>query len=330
MESVNEKLQSPGVSQPSPPNGFYVAGAWTKSGLATTIYIRNQQLKMHLAFDLGFFTEEVLSADKVFISHGHTDHTSAIFQHARGRNCQKRPLTTYYIPAPTVTAFLKMKAAVEELDGGGEIECNLVPVSPGDEIDIGKECIVKVFETQHRVASQGYAVFQRKKKGLKEKYKGLKGQELKDLKASGIEITNVEETVEVVYTGDTTINPLIDLDFVWQAKLLLIEATYLECGNAQEHQKAEQWQHIHLEDILGLWEKVQNEKIVLFHLSAKYQHLNFVSETLSKNVPDEYLEKIFVALQLFGSREPITAMKSIREKVVGRELMALALQTEQA
>jgi len=193
----------------TPPSGFYVAGAWTAAGLATTIYVRNPQLKMRIAFDMGYFSEKVLSADHVFISHGHTDHIGAIFSHARGHNLGQNKPVRYYVPPAILPPLLKLRAALEELDGG-PIPCELVPLGPGDPpADLGRGVTARAFATDHRVPSQGYAIFSKSVKGLKEEYRGKPKNELIALKKAGVEINRVVETTEVVYSGDTTLHPFI-------------------------------------------------------------------------------------------------------------------------
>lgn len=43
-----------------------------------------------------------------------------------------------------------------------------------------------------------------------------------------MEVSISHEAVEVVYTGDTVMAPLVSLPQVWSARLLIMEVTYLD------------------------------------------------------------------------------------------------------
>lgn len=58
-----------------------------------------------------------------------------------------------------------------------------------------------------------------------------------------MEICHSHETVEVVYTGDTVMAPLVALPQVWSARLLIMEVTYLDGDRAA----AVKTHHIHVQ-----------------------------------------------------------------------------------
>ena len=53
----------------------------------------------------------------------------------------------------------------------------------------------------------------------------LSGPELGKLRAAGTEICVMREQIEVAYTGDTSIEGLLQHSDLWTAKLLIIEAS---------------------------------------------------------------------------------------------------------
>lgn len=95
---------------------------------------------------------------------------------------------------------------------------------------------VTAFPTSHRVPSQGYV------------------------------IQTLEGTV--VYTGDTD-KVVFERPEVQEAQVLITECTYL-CEKIRKRGLAEQYQHLHLQDILDALPRLQASRIVLSHFSLRY------------------------------------------------------------
>ncbi|CAM6023150.1 unnamed protein product [Sphagnum balticum] len=96
----------------------------------------------------------------------------------------------------------------------------------GEELNIGRNLVVKPFQTYHVIPSQGYIVYWVKNK-LKKEYLGLPLEKIKALKLSGVQITDTIRVPEVAFTGDTT--PYFILDkankAVLESKLLIMEVS---------------------------------------------------------------------------------------------------------
>jgi len=85
----------------------------------------------------------------------------------------------------------------------------------------------------------------------------------------------VTETLELVYTGDTT-SETLDMPVVKAAKVLITEATFV-ADETTEMARAKG--HTHLREIV---EKApQNELVVLTHFSGKYDEATIV-EAIAK------------------------------------------------
>ena len=112
-------------------------------------------------------------------------------------------------------------------------------------------------------------------------------------------MVNKEDIVEVAYTGDTVLSPLLDQDLVLKAKLLIIECTYLEGDLVWAHK----WHHIHIQDLVQNADKFLNEKIILNHVSRKYKGaeniLRLIKEAFVVSCPD-LIGRIGVTLRGFG------------------------------
>ena len=277
---------------------LYIDGCWTKAGVASCVHVKGPQVD--LLFDCGVNESEIASANHVFISHGHLDHAGACVLHARSRALSHQP-ATYYIPEIIQEPLQQVKQAFEVMDDR-TIPMNIKVVKPGDIITLTAQYKVHVFPTIHRVPSQGYAVYHVSKGKLLPEYEGKTPAEIKALKSQGISIISPPiETLDVVYTGDTTFEGVMTNPLVFGARILIMECTYLD--GPQE--KALQWSHIHIADIVQNYELFQNENIVLVHLSQKYS-FNRAVELIRLQLPDELLDRVQVNLKTFGSNEVLT------------------------
>ncbi len=115
---------------------------------------------------------------------------------------------------------------------------NLRAVEPGDVIPLSKTSLVRPFRTMHRVPSQGYAVYSVSVPSLKPQYRHLGSHLISGLVQQGVEVREtVQERLEVVYTGDTSMRGLLlpENAFVFGAPLLILEATYLDGDRSKAH-----------------------------------------------------------------------------------------------
>lgn len=74
-------------------------------------------------------------------------------------------------------------------------------------------CVIQVFAfpTEHRVASQGYAVIHSRRGSLFPQYANCSQEEIIELRKRKIRVHGEENVVEVVYTGDSTMQGLLDV-----------------------------------------------------------------------------------------------------------------------
>ncbi len=280
-----------------------IVGAWTKAGISSCVYIKIPSCKVDLLLDCGICEPQTLSAQFVFISHGHMDHAGACISHARAKALSSAP-STYYIPSAIKDAFLMAKQGFEAMDGH-EIPMKIVEVNPNDEITLSASLKVRVFATEHRVPSQGFAFFQTKRGTLLPEYQGIPGPELGKLKAKGVEIlTPAIEKLELVYTGDTTFEGLLNSpfhDIIFQAPILITELTYLN----GERTNAGKYKHIHIEDIREHEDNFHNHQVIFVHISQKYS-ISQAIELLNSQLSREFLSKVKVSLHSFGANQVLT------------------------
>src|SRR5207245_5652227 len=132
----------------------------------------------------------------------HLDHVAALPVYVARRRMMKMEPPTIYLPAEAVDDVRRLLLVMQRLDRGRMV-CELHGVSPGQEIDLGREHVVTAFATTHTIPSLGYLVWERRNK-LKEEYHGLPGDQIRDLRLSGTEVTRQVRTPILAYTGDTS------------------------------------------------------------------------------------------------------------------------------
>ena len=267
--------------------GLQITGAWTRAGLGSCIRVQGLNKQEDLLFDCGVCEAETIAAGFVFISHGHVDHIGGSVSHARNKVMTSKS-AVYYVPVDNVAALEEARAAFSKLDGR-DIPMNIVPCQPGDCIEVNDKLVVRVFPTVHRVPSQGYAVYRRtRSKQLLAEYSELKGPAIGELKKQGIEAFQhvFSETLELVYTGDTTFAGLLDetTRFIFTAQILIMELTYLDGDKSRAIDRG----HVHISDIVDnapLFAGCQH--VVFCHLSERYAPYGKALDMLREKLPSE-------------------------------------------
>ena len=137
-----------------------------------------------------------------FISHTHLDHIAALPVYVARRRLMKMDPPTIYLPEPAVEPIRKLLHAVSRLDRG-RLPCHLIGVHSGQEIEMSRELVVIPYRMTHRIPALGYIAWERRRK-LKEEYRSLTGEQIRDLRMSGTDVTVERRIPRVAYLGDTT------------------------------------------------------------------------------------------------------------------------------
>lgn len=263
-------------------DGFTIEGY---SRAAVQSYWRIPELKV--GFDLGGSPWDFMGTPTIFITHAHLDHMAALPVFVARRRMMKLEPPTIYVPAEVAANVDLMLKAWQRLDRC-RMTCNLVGVSPGDEIELSREHVVTVFRTVHSVPSVGYVVWWRRRK-LKPEYQHLKGDEIRDLRQAGTEVTAEVRTPLVCYTGDTAPAGLDEYPPVYESRVLITEITFFRPEHRRD--KIHKFGHTHLDDIIERKDKFQNELIIAMHFSTRYPE-PIIEKSILKRLPPELKSRI--------------------------------------
>ncbi|XP_025699373.1 tRNase Z TRZ1 isoform X1 [Arachis hypogaea] len=223
---------------------------------------------LKVAFDIGRCPPRAVSQDFLLISHAHMDHIGGLPMYVATRGLYRMKPPTIIVPISVKDDVEKLFEVHRKMDHS-ELKHNLIGLDVGEEFYLRKDLKVKAFRTYHVIPSQGYILYYVRQK-LKPEYIGLSGNEIKNLKSSGVEITYTLTEPEIAFTGDTMSDFIVDENNtdVLRARILVIECTFVNNSITVEH--AKDYGHTHLSEIIGYAERFKNRAILLIHFSARY------------------------------------------------------------
>jgi|GEM_PF-187163 len=259
-----EQRPEPGET---PTTNMEVAGvqvrAVSRGGICTTLTFP----EFDLTVDLGVQTKAASRTSTIALTHTHTDHIAGLPMYLGTRNIRQQPRPRIIVPAdmaPTLRTFIETLETLQ----GGPLNYTIVPIHQHEEIALGKDLVLRAFGTVHRVPSTGYVVIRRRQK-LRDEYVGLPPKEVARLrKERGDALFRLDEQPIVAVTGDSTASGM-DLEdpYVRNAKVLFVEATYLEDFGRDT---AEDRGHARVDELFPRLAEHPAERIVLYHFSERY------------------------------------------------------------
>ena len=257
-------------------HGEFTVEGYSRAAVQT--YWRIPEFK--IGFDLGAQPWDFMGTATWFVTHTHLDHIAALPVYVARRRMMKMDPPTIYVPEHALVKIQQFLQTVEQLDRG-RLPCQLVPVAPGDELEISRELVVTVHPTTHTVPSVGYIVWQRRHK-LKSEYHDFSGEEIRDLRLNGIEVSEEIRVPQVAYLGDSRPRGLDDNPDMYRARVLIAEMTFV----APSHRKdlIHKHGHIHLDDVVARRDRFENERVIFAHFSTRY-HDRQIRSLVEKALP---------------------------------------------
>ena len=249
------------------------------SRAAVQTYWRIPELK--IGFDLGGQPWSFMATATWFISHGHLDHIAALPVYIARRRMMKMEPPTIYLPTVTLEPVQKILRNFTRLDRG-RMPCQLVPIEPGQEIELSRDHVVTVSATTHTVPSLGFIVWDRRRK-LRPEFQSLTGPQIRDLRLAGTEVTEEKRIPRFAYLGDSAPQGLDNCPAMYEAHVLVMEVTFVAPSHRKD--KIHKFGHIHLDDVLERRAKFKNELIIASHFSTRYSSKR-IRDLVGKYLPD--------------------------------------------
>lgn len=237
--------------------------------------------ELKLGFDLGAQPWDFMGTPAWFVSHTHLDHIAALPVYVARRRMMKMDPPVIYLPEHAIELVHHVLKAFSRLDRG-RLPCELLPIRAGDDIELSRELAVSVAATRHTVPSLGFIVWERRKK-LKAEFQSLSGEQIRDLRLSGTEVTEERRLPLLAYTGDTAPEGLDQNPDMFNAKVLITEMTFVAPSHKKD--KIHKHGHMHLDDFVARARRFQNEVIIAMHFSTRY-HDNQIGHWVKRSLPD--------------------------------------------
>ncbi len=247
--------------------------------------------EMKLGFDFGAQPWAFMGTPTWFLSHTHLDHLAALPVYVSRRRMMKMEPPSIYLPEyalPLVERILRLYSRLDR----GRLPCQLVPIQPGQEVELSRELVVTVGATQHTVPSLGFVVWERRKK-LKPEFFGLPGERIRDLRLAGVEVTSEIRLPRVAYLGDSSPEGLDANPAMFDAEILILEVTFVAPRHRKD--KIHKFGHMHLDDLIERRDRFRNELIIASHFSTRY-HENQIRRYVEKAVPDMFDGRLYLWL----------------------------------
>lgn len=247
--------------------------------------------RYQVGFDIGRCPAFMVDVANIFISHGHLDHAAGIPYYFSQRSLRGVKGGKIYVPVEIekpLVSILKNWQTIESFGYPIEVQ----GLQKQEEVELNKNHFVKALPSYHRVPSLGYVLCERRYK-LKEEFLNYSQKEIIDYKKKGTEITFVQDTPLFAYSGDTSIEFVLENPTVQKAKVLFLECTYID--DERPVQRARDWGHTHLYEIIEHASLFQNEKIFLVHFSRRYPRKR-IEQQLRKKLPLSLQERVEIFL----------------------------------
>jgi ribonuclease Z len=248
------------------------------SRAAVQTYWRIPELK--IGFDFGAQPWSFMGTGTWFVSHTHLDHIAALPVYVARRRMMKMEPPTIYLPEATIEPIEKILKLFTRLDRG-RLPCRMLPARPGDEIELSREHVVSVSATRHTVPSLGFVVWDRRRK-LKPEFHGLTGDQIRDLRLAGTDVTEEIRIPLLAYLGDSSPEGLDGCPAMYEARVLITEVTFVAPSHRKD--KIHKYGHIHLDDIVERQARFKNELIIASHFSTRYVD-NRIRRLVEKALP---------------------------------------------
>jgi len=265
------------------------AGPFTIRGVSVGgVYTSLAVPELGLVFDAGIAPRSSGGIDTILLSHGHADHVGALpaLLGIRALHGKQKP-PRVVMPAEIVEDLRTALGALSKLQRW-PLEIEAIGMLPGDDIELRGDLRVRAVRTFHPVPSLAYLIVRRVTK-LREEFRGLPGPEIAARRQAGEPMLDVEERLELAYATDTLVSVFDHSPELLQARVLVMECTFLDARKTLEAARA--GCHIHLDEVIERAEKFTNEHIVMMHLSQLYRP-DEVASILDKRVPPSLRARI--------------------------------------
>lgn len=264
---------------------FTIEGS-SRAGVETWFRIR----ELGVVLDIGRCPDPLVGTRNVFISHAHIDHSSGIPLYAALRKLNGLEPGVVYVPRENLADYEDLIRVHERLQNT-RYRITLVGLAEGDVVDLRRDLGARVHRASHRIVTNAFELFEHRTK-LKAAFASLTSEEIRARKERGESLFESREIPILFYTGDTDRAMFETCDAMFRAEVLIIECTFTR---EDDRERAETYAHIHLDDIVEVADRFQNEHIILSHFSLRDSKDTITAE-VERRLPPELMKRVSLLL----------------------------------
>jgi ribonuclease Z len=247
--------------------------------------------ELNAAFDIGRCPDQLVGTPDIFVTHAHLDHAVGIPFYAGQRQLHRMTGGRIYVPADAADGMREIMAIYERITGASFAEVEVIGLTVGDVVRLGRTHEVRAHRATHRVAANAYEVIELRHR-LRDEFAGREEREITELRRNGVEVTEQWRRSMLFYTGDTDRGILEQNEVLFKSEVLMIECSFIAKGHEE---RAAKYRHIHFDDIAAFADRFENETIVLTHFSRRYSRSE-IHDEIRRRCPAVLRERIRLAL----------------------------------
>ena len=179
--------------------------------------------ELGVAFDVAQGLPWAYTVPYYLITHSHMDHAAGI-PYIISQKALTGQRTPQFYMHPSMVEPMKLIMRTWEQIEGHQYQYQFTGVETGVDYPLKGALFFRAFPTVHRVSSQGYCIY-KKRKNLKNEFKTLHRQQLVELREKGVELEQYFSEPLLAFTGDTQIEFLDLSEDVKSAQILVMEVT---------------------------------------------------------------------------------------------------------
>ena len=271
----------------------YTLIGYSVAGEETVIQIP----ELDVCFDVGRAPNFMLSSNLLCLSHAHMDHLAGVAYYLSQRVFQGMPGGTILLHDDLVDPVDELLGKWRKLERQ-EVPYELIGMLPGDRHKVRKDFHIEAVRTHHGRTSLGFNLIDVRHK-LRPELRDLPGEKIAELRRDGQEVHYAVEAPLVSFLGDTAFGDVFKHDNVRRARILLTECTFYE---NETKRKAKAGKHLHVDQLVDLLPALENELIVIGHVSRRIG-VKRAKSILRKKVSDEQWSRLHFLMDHSGDAE---------------------------